>query len=116
VACGRLGREGSAPAATEGNAGGSVRGHGCCEGARLKPARTGPESRERRKIGGEVGGDGGHGEEAEEWRRQEIDLLLRLFLSVCCGLWLPLKDVRYLSDLISPVPPASVQKILQCCF
>lgn len=71
MACGRLGREGSAPAATEGNAGGSVRGHGCCEGARMKPARTGPESRERRKIGGEVGGDGGHGEEAEEWRRQE---------------------------------------------
>ena len=71
MACGRLGREGSAPAATEGNAGGSVRGHGCCEAARMKPARTGPESRERRKIGGEVGGDGGHGEEAEEWRRRE---------------------------------------------
>lgn len=98
MACGRLGREGSAPAATEGNAGGSVRGHGCCEGARLKPARTGPESRERRKIGGEVGGDGGHGEEAEEtgehWPRKWI---------CCCGclcqfavdcVWWPLATER----------------------
>jgi len=112
VACGRLSREGNAPADTEGDAGGSVRGHGCCEGARLKPARTGPESRERRKSGGEVGGDGGHVEEAEGWRRQEstghgngsVAAVGFCQFAVDCGGLYPLKDVRYLSDLISPVP------------
>jgi hypothetical protein len=99
VACGRLGREGSAPAATEGDAGGSVRGHGCCEGARLKPARTGPESRERRKSGGEVGGDGGHGEEAEEWRQESTghgngSVAAVVFVSLLWTAWWPLASER----------------------
>lgn len=66
-----------------------MRGLGCSEGARLKPARTGPECRERRKSGDEVSGDGDHGEETrgmeeigEHWPQKWICCC---GLSVCCG-------------------------------
>ena len=59
----------------EGEDGGSVRGYGGREGVRWKPARTWPQSRQKRKGRGEVGGDGDHGDKldgngGEQWPRE----------------------------------------------
>jgi len=81
----------------EGEDGSSVRGYGGREGVRRKPARTWPQSRQKRKGRGEVGGDGDHGDKldgngGEQWPRElgmcgngSVALLLCHFAAVTCS-------------------------------